>query len=384
MTPSKSASNMRVAFVASLLAMLAVAGCFSDSDSGSDSDQPTPVTKENYVVPDVPAMDAVVLLEDHAKFVRENPNRQGNTADHESARLAMMDMLASWGLETYRHNFTAGIPQANIMGIKWGAVRDQWVVVGAHYDIVNTPPCPPTHPNGCSTETQGAYDDGSGTMMTMHLAKAFSNVTPYYTMAFVAYDGEERGLQGAGAFVRDFMVEPIDEEGNDKTPYGQIDIVGALDLDMLGLNWPGVMAPFNILDNSENLYQVANAKRLDMEWPDEQWKPKDGLALGSSDYARFWSVDEDSGGPIPTMFFIADFEELGVPMIGGVTPAQAHTPAGAYPFWHLEDTVETMTGMAGGEANLIAGFQAAADVAVVVMHAMACQPALDFSDAVVR
>ena len=119
-----------------------------------------------------------------------------------------------------------------------------------------------------------------------------------------------------------------------------------------------------------------------MGWPDDQWLRKDGLQLVSSDYARFWEVGGPTSGenldPIPTIFFISDFEELGAPNPSGEAPEQAYTPFGAYPFWHLQDTVETMTAMAGGQANLEAGFQSAVDVAAAVLHAMACQPTLTF------
>lgn len=364
-----------------LTCLTVLAGCLDDSSSDGSGDG-NPFAFADYEVPEVPQVDAAELLADHADFVRANSDRRGNTADHENARLDLMERFASYGLEVYRHNFTFSddFPQANIVGIKWGVVRDQWVVVGGHYDIVNTPPCVELLPN-CELATEGAYDDGSGTMMTVHLGKAFSQVQPYYTMAFVAYDGEERGLQGAGAFVRDFVTG--NEDAQFPTPYGRVQLIGALDLDMIGLNWPGVTAPINVLTNSERTYDVADLKRQEMGWPDEQWKRKDGLMLGSSDYARFWSVTEEEGGPIPTMFFIANFEELGAPSASPEVPPVAYTPFGVYPFWHLEDTVETMTAMAGGQANLEAGFQSAVDVAATVLHAFACQPSLDFDAQVV-
>ncbi|MEA3135744.1 MAG: hypothetical protein QOJ26_223 [Thermoplasmata archaeon] len=365
----------RSTFLALAATGVLLAGCLSSSPTEPSSDDRVgAASRETYVVPEVPHVDAAELLRDHAEFVRANSDRRDNTEDHENARLAILERFASYGLETYRHDFVNDIPQANLIGIKWGIVRDQWVVVGGHYDIVNTPPCLPGVPQ-CQFQTEGAYDDASGTMMSVHLAKAFANTTPYYTMAFIAYDGEERGLNGASAFVRDFVTG---DDGEYPTPYGRVKIIGALDLDMIGLNWPGVMAPINVLTNSELTYKVADEKRHEMDWPDAQWRRKDGLKLGSSDYARFWSVSEEDGGPIPTMFFIADFEEIGAPNAGGEVPAEAYTPFGAYPFWHLEDTVETMTAMAGGQANLESGFQAAADVAAHVLHAYACHPLYEF------
>jgi hypothetical protein len=381
---------MRTHLALALLASLtALAGCLDSDDAPST---PDPFSAATYQVPDVPKVDAADLLADHAAFVTEHNERAANKPTHESARQALMEHFGSYGLEVYRQNFTAGgLDQANIIGIKWGVVRDHWVVVGGHYDtvtddclvgtvpVVNVPnPCP------LRALSQGAYDDGSGTMMSVHLAKAFADVQPYYTMAFVAYDGEERGTQGARAFV-DAFATGGEEGDNFTTPYGQITVHGAVDLDMVGINWPGTMAPMNILTNSETAFDVADNARNEMGWPDEQWIRKDGLQLGSSDYARFWEVGKpgsssENVAPIPTIFFISDFEEIGVANLGDSVPEQAHTPEGlgAYPFWHLQDTVETMTGMAGGPDALEAGFQSAVDVAAAVLHAMACQPGLDF------
>lgn len=379
---------MRILAVLALLGLAAVAGCLDDT---STTDPNAVLDPAAYVVPEVPRVDAAALLADHAAFVTKNNERAANKPTHESARVDLLARFESYGLETYRQNFTAGgLEQANILGIRWGAVRDQWVVVGGHYDTITddclvseVPVVGVENPCPLRALSQGAYDDGSGTMMSVHLGKAFANVTPYYTMAFVGYDGEERGTQGAAAFVDAFVTGG--EEGNNfTTPYGQIKVRGAVDLDMIGLNWPGVMAPINVLTNSEVAYASADNARNAMGWPDAQWKRKDGLQLGSSDYARFWEVTEEHGGPIATIFFIADFEEIGVPAIAGSeTPDNLYTPMGAYPFWHLQDTVETMTAMAGGQDNLEAGFQSAVDVAAAVLHAMACQPTLEF-DAVAK
>src|SRR5688572_1960486 len=189
-------------------------GADSDGDFAPDGwevengTDPLDPASGGYPIPPVPAVSAADLLADHAAFVTANPKRRANEPTHESARQALLGMFESYGLEAYRHNFTEGIDQANIVGIKWGVVRNQWVVVGAHYDTVDQV-CALTGVDCTLSEaSQGAYDDGSGTFLTMHLAKAFSTVQPYYTMAFVAFDGEERGTQGARAFVRDFMLEP--------------------------------------------------------------------------------------------------------------------------------------------------------------------------------
>jgi hypothetical protein len=335
-------------------------------------------------------VDAKALLVDHAAFVTKNDERAANKPTHESARVDLLERFKSYGLDAHRFDFTDGIPQADIMGIKWGVDRQHWVFVGGHYDTI-TDDCVaqaiagvPDASQACPLRSvsQGAYDDGSGTMLTMHLAKAFATVTPYYTIAFVAYDGEERGIQGAKAIVNAIQERNFTFMGVTPT------IVGDLDLDMIGINFPGTMAPINLLDNTKQGAALVKAKAKAMGFPDDQLVEKQTLKLGSSDYSAFWGIKDPQ--PVPTIFFIADFEEIGAPAPG---PDQAHTPTapdqlpaalGAYPFWHFEDTVETMTRMAGGQANLEAGFQAAADLSAYVVHFLACDPAHLPTDAVAR
>lgn len=356
-----------------IVALAALAGC-AESDSTDDQTTDGTTVYEPSAAP--PMIDAASILADHAEFVVNHNDRAQNVPTHESARVWLMDYLASAGLEVYRHNFTAGgLEQANIVGIHWGQVRDQWVVIGGHYDTTDQI-CAFTGLTTCPLRniSQGAYDDGSGTMISMALAKAFDGTPTYYSIAFVAFDGEERGTQGAAAFVNDFVTGSGEDDF--PTPYGRIKVVVDIDLDMIGLNWPGVNAPVNTLTNSEFLWQATLNKTSEMGFPEGQVIRKDALTLGSSDYARFWEVNEENGGPIPTIFFISGFEEFGFP---APAPADAHTPTpvGYYPFWHLEDTVETMTAMAGGQANLQAGFQSAADLAAHLLWLSASHPGLD-------
>ncbi|MFO1535578.1 MAG: M28 family metallopeptidase [Thermoplasmatota archaeon] len=320
-----------------------------------------------------PRVDVPALLADLAQWSAAHPLRVNNQPDHEAARQALAAEFKSFGLDVWRHNFTAGIPQANIVGIKWGEARDQWVVVGAHYDVVPTPGCatPPSQagqPQQCAPSsaggvvTHGTYDDGSGTMLTMHLAKAYAKVPTRFSIAFVAFDGEERGLQGS----RNFTEALVDNA----TPYGNVTVRAMLDLDMFGLNWPGVDSPIYFDDNSPELRETVKGLVARLHMPEAAIRYQ-GISLGRSDYDSFFRIQA------PTGFFISDFEQYQLPANAPAAfpdlPAQQARQA--YPFWHREDTYDTMRLMAGSDADLQAGFQTAADLASGLLHRMAIDPA---------
>ena len=337
--------------LAAALALVLSAGCIQ----APAAETGTPAPAAAYAPPAVPEVDAKALLADHAAFVRANPERADNKPAHESARAALLALLEGAGLETHRQDFRNGIDQANIIGMKWGLDRTRVVVVGAHYDTTHND-CMATDACPLRPFSQGAYDDGSGTMMVVHLAKAFARVPTYHSIAFVLFDGEERGTQGSGAFAL------AAQEGSLPWP---IELVAALDLDMIGLNWPGVNAPINLITNSDNAAAAVFGRADAMGFPEGQVIRKAGLELGSSDYRHFIEMG------IPTVFLIADFEEVGTP---APAPPDAHTPFGAYPFWHNFDTVETMTAAAGGPDNLEKGFGSAANLSAFVLHLMSSRP----------
>lgn len=340
---------MRI-LVLALVALTAFAGCLT-ADGTTD-----PAGNFDFTAGSPPTVNAIHLLGDLRAFAESNPSRADNHPDHEGARQFLAAKMGAYGLEVYRQEFFNGIPQANIVGIKWGQVRDEWVVVGGHYDIVRMPSCPDGLSCPTGTTSQGMYDDGSGTTMTLHLAKAFAQVPTKYTIAFVAFDGEERGLQGSGNFSESFM--------GGLTPYGNITYHAMLDLDMFGLNWPGVDAPVYFDSNSPTLDEEVARLAGEIGFPDGAIKYQ-GISLGRSDYAHFFDLG------VPTGFFISSFEEYQAP---ADLPADGQLPVtglDAYPFWHMQDTWDTMVLMAGSEADVTAGFQAGVDLASGVVWRMA-------------
>ncbi len=355
-------------FMALPLLLATLAGCLSEDGEPIEAN-----LEVAYAGLDsLPAVDAVRLVSELRSFADSYPERAANLPAHIGARDFLADQFASFGLEVWRQNFTDGIEQENIAGIKWGENRNEWVVVGGHYDMVTTDCIAGTIANAvpvagdlapdCVTRpfSQGIYDDGSGTLMTVHLAEAFAQLDTKYTIAFVGFDGEERGLQGSGAFAETLFTG--------ETPWGPVTVRGMLDLDMIGLNWPGVEAPIYFDSNSPELEARVAELGAEIGFPEDMIKFQ-GITLGRSDYAHFM----DQGAP--TGFFISDFEEWELPANSGVTvPCEATMPrCTAYPFWHVEDTWDTMVLMAGSQEDVEAGFQTATQLAAGVLFLMAAE-----------
>jgi hypothetical protein len=131
----------------------------------------------------------------------------------------------------------------NVVGIVEGSdpkLKDTYVAFGAHYDHVGyREGAPPAgggaSPGGCTGQVRpdpepgdvisnGADDDGSGTVALMALAKAFATgPRPKRSLLFVWHAGEESGLLGS-RYHADYPVVPIDK------------IVAQLNIDMIGRN----------------------------------------------------------------------------------------------------------------------------------------------------
>jgi hypothetical protein len=132
----------------------------------------------------------------------------------------------------------------NVVGIVEGsdpALRDTYVLLGAHYDHVGYQQFSGTVAAGtaaiasCAGQTRpearpgdiinnGADDDGSGTVALMALAKAFATgQKPKRSLMFVWHSGEEAGLYGS-RYMADYPVVPLDH------------VAAQLNIDMIGRN----------------------------------------------------------------------------------------------------------------------------------------------------
>ncbi len=89
----------------------------------------------------------------------------------------------------------------NVIGILEGSdpvLKNEYVAIGAHYDHIGMNPFAP----GPDKISNGADDDGSGTVSVLNIAEAFAKgaVKPKRSILFIWHAGEEKGLWGSEHF----------------------------------------------------------------------------------------------------------------------------------------------------------------------------------------
>ena len=89
--------------------------------------------------------------------------------------------------------FVADVHSDNIIGCVPGTVKDTFLAFTAHYDHLGM--------MGDTTVFPGASDNASGTAMLLYLASYFSTHPQHYSLLFIAFSGEEPGLQGSAYYI---------------------------------------------------------------------------------------------------------------------------------------------------------------------------------------
>ena len=95
------------------------------------------------------------------------------------------------------YGFSSKITGYNVAGIKRSDTSDKYVIVGAHYDTVSG-----------SGSYEGVYDNASGVIAMLNIAKNLSAVSLPYNIVFVSFGAEEYGLIGSQYFVQTMNIEP--------------------------------------------------------------------------------------------------------------------------------------------------------------------------------
>ena len=101
------------------------------------------------------------------------------------------------------------------------AVRDEFVVVGAHYDHLGHGEARSSALGEPGQVFNGADDNASGTVALLEIARLLAAAPPRRSVVVIAFSGEELGLLGSAAYVRNPVV-PLDRT------------VGMVNLDMVG------------------------------------------------------------------------------------------------------------------------------------------------------
>jgi hypothetical protein len=125
----------------------------------------------------------------------------------------------------------ARAPTENVVGLLRGSdpvLREEWVIVGAHYDHVGRGQGGGLNPRLWGQIHNGADDNASGVASLLEVAEQFAlgGKRPRRSLLFIAFSGEEKGLLGAAHFVAHPLV-PLEKAA------------GMINLDMVGRYRPG-------------------------------------------------------------------------------------------------------------------------------------------------
>ncbi len=148
--------------------------------------------------------------------------RRIGTPGADSAAAYLVRRLAESGLQAAPRGWYQSFPVArdalgpadagpgpvigkNVIGILPGrdpALRNQIVIVGAHYDHLGTGEFGTLDPDSAGRIHNGADDNASGTAALIHIAAALAVAPPARSVVFIGFSGEEEGLLGSAYYVR--------------------------------------------------------------------------------------------------------------------------------------------------------------------------------------
>jgi hypothetical protein len=140
-------------------------------------------------------------------YTHNGNNRGVGGTHHDLARTYIYDTLADLGLTTTLD--TSG-GYTNVVAVKSGSVNPGNIyIIGGHYDSAYNP---------------GADDDASGVAGVLEAARVLANYTFEDTVIFIAFDGEELGLNGSTNYAN---------------AHASDNILGMISLDMIAYNHTG-------------------------------------------------------------------------------------------------------------------------------------------------
>lgn len=181
------------------------------------------------------------------------------------------------------HAGIGGAIGKNVIGVLAGKnpqLRNDIVIVGAHYDHLGPGDFGSLDPDSTGKIHNGADDNASGVSALFHIASKLAALPPSRTVVFIAFSGEEAGLLGSDYYVKN-PVFPL------ARTYAMVnlDMVGRLRSDRLIVYGSATAKEFPALLDSLN-----QAPRFDLRTSGDGW--------GRSDQQSFYAA----GKPVLHMF----------------------------------------------------------------------------------
>jgi hypothetical protein len=228
--------------------------------------------------------------------------RLTGTAGNDSAAAYLARQYAAFGLQSpspmYLQKFVARpvvktgpapmLPTQNVFAVLPGrdpALRNQYVVIGAHFDHLGTSTQGALDPDAPGAVRRGADDNASGTAAVIELARLFARNPARRSIIFANFTGEEEGLLGSAYFVEHSPV-PIDS------------VIAMLNFDMVGRMRNDKLIVYGVATATEfpALLERANAAtRFNIA--------AQGDGFGPSDHSSFYAKN------VPVLHFFTDLHD---------------------------------------------------------------------------
>ncbi len=164
---------------------------------------------------------------------------------------------------------------ANVVGLlpaADGSFDPPWIAVGAHYDHLGRGGAGSLSPHGPPEVHPGADDNASGSAAVLALARAAASSPLARPLLVAFWSGEESGLLGSTAFLRDEV------RADQVLAYLNLDMVGRLEENRLTVQamgsssvWPGIVERANVPGG------------FDLALADDPYLPTDSSAFDSEE-----------------------------------------------------------------------------------------------------
>jgi peptidase M28-like protein/PDZ domain-containing protein len=186
---------------------------------------------------------------------------------------------------------TAPRPTQNVVALLRGrdpALRDEYVVIGAHFDHLGRSPTFALDPAAGDAIRNGADDNASGTAAVLELARLLAANPPRRSVIFASFSAEELGVLGSSWFVNHLPVPP-----GSIIAMLNFDMVGRLKNDKLIVYGTSTATELKPLLDSANAALDGGSLKVNGI----------GDGYGPSDQSSFYAKD------IPVLHFFTDQHE---------------------------------------------------------------------------